>query len=72
MAFNGHFSCCHASGVYDISNINSSTGLPSDNVNDIFQDSKGFIWFGTTEGLIRYDGYELREYSIAGYHDKGL
>jgi ligand-binding sensor domain-containing protein len=61
-----------ASGVYDISKINSSSGLPSDNVKDIYQDSEGFIWFCTTEGLIRYDGYELKEYSIAGYHDKGL
>jgi len=31
----------------------------------IFQDSKGFIWFCTDMGLIRYDGYNLRYFTIA-------
>src|SRR5688572_26407031 len=31
-------------------------------VNDIKQDNTGFIWIGTTEGLYRYDGYNLKLY----------
>ena len=27
----------------------------------IYQDSEGFMWFGGANGLIRYDGYEFRE-----------
>ena len=31
-------------------------------VNHILQDDRGFMWFGTSDGLRRYDGYELRAY----------
>ena len=31
-------------------------------VNHILQDDQGFMWFGTSDGLKRYDGYGLREY----------
>ncbi|MFQ5605995.1 MAG: two-component regulator propeller domain-containing protein, partial [bacterium] len=31
-------------------------GLPSNSVNAIQQDSQGFLWFGTLDGLARYDG----------------
>ncbi|MFN8207333.1 MAG: two-component regulator propeller domain-containing protein [Bacteroidales bacterium] len=31
-------------------------GLASDNIAGIFQDSFGFIWIGTPNGLVRYDG----------------
>ena len=32
------------------------SGLPSNEVFDLKIDSKGFLWVGTTEGLVRYDG----------------
>lgn len=28
----------------------------------IYQDDYGFIWFGTKDGLIKYDGYSTKEY----------
>lgn len=59
-------------GNYIIDIINSDEGLPSDDVRKVFQDSQGFIWFCTTEGLIRYDGYELKIFSISRHHDRGL
>ena len=31
-------------------------------VNCIFQDSMGYLWFGTRDGLKRYDGYEFTYY----------
>ena len=31
-------------------------GLPSDRVNAIAQDANGVMWFGTDNGLVRYDG----------------
>jgi PAS domain S-box-containing protein len=30
----------------------------SGEISSILQDEKGFIWFGTSDGLCRYDGYE--------------
>lgn len=35
-------------------------GLSNSIVLDIFQDSKGYMWFATANGLNRYDGYEFK------------
>jgi len=37
-------------------------GLSQSVVNVIFQDSKGFLWTGTEDGLNRYDGYNFKVY----------
>jgi PAS domain S-box-containing protein len=37
-------------------------GLSQNTVYDIFQDSRGFMWFATEDGLNRYDGYEFKIY----------
>lgn len=37
-------------------------GLPNSNVHAIVQDRAGFIWFGTQDGLVRYDGIKMRVY----------
>ncbi len=36
--------------------ITTSNGLSHNKVNCIIQDKRGFIWFGTDDGLNRYDG----------------
>ncbi|HET9277073.1 MAG TPA: two-component regulator propeller domain-containing protein, partial [Flavitalea sp.] len=36
--------------------ITSQDGLSNNKVNCILQDTRGFIWFGTDDGLNRYDG----------------
>ena len=43
-------------------NIDRTNGLPSNSVYDIFQDSKGFMWFATGKGLCRYDGSVFKTY----------
>src|SRR5690606_11278599 len=35
-------------------------GLSQSSVTCIFQDGKGFMWFGTQDGLNRYDGYKFK------------
>ncbi|HWP42627.1 MAG TPA: two-component regulator propeller domain-containing protein, partial [Blastocatellia bacterium] len=40
--------------------------LPSKNVQAIFQDSEGWIWFGTDRGVARCDGYEFNSSSVSG------
>ncbi|MCF8448320.1 MAG: histidine kinase [Taibaiella sp.] len=42
--------------------LNRQDGLPSDAVYNVFQDSKGFMWMATGEGLCRYDGFEFVSY----------
>jgi signal transduction histidine kinase/ligand-binding sensor domain-containing protein len=36
--------------------INSTNGLSQNTINAIFKDSRGFMWFGTDDGLNRFDG----------------
>lgn len=38
-------------------------GLANDSVNKIVRDSRGFLWFCTSEGLSRFDGFEFRNYA---------
>jgi len=41
-------------------------GLPQNTVSCILQDKQGFMWFGTKDGLSRYDGYTFKTFK----HDK--
>jgi len=43
--------------------IDKTSGLPSNSVYDIFQDSKGFMWFATGKGLCRYDGNNFKVFA---------
>ena len=42
--------------------ITIEDGLSQTTVQYIFQDSKGYMWFATTDGLNRYNGYEFKVY----------
>ncbi|WP_257670202.1 hybrid sensor histidine kinase/response regulator transcription factor [Parapedobacter tibetensis] len=42
--------------------VGRQAGLSSSTLECIIQDSRGFMWFGTRDGLNRYDGYEMRIY----------
>ena len=35
-------------------------GLRSNSVTSVLADSRGYLWIGTTQGLNRYDGYEVK------------
>ena len=42
--------------------ITTEQGLPNNRINAILKDSKGFMWFGTADGLCRYDGIRFIAY----------
>ena len=42
--------------------LEAEEGLSNSQINTIFQDSRGFVWFGTSSGLNRYDGYRMQVY----------
>lgn len=50
------------SPVIKFDNITMEDGLAINVVPTILEDTRGFIWFGTVNGLHRYDGYECKIY----------
>lgn len=42
--------------------MDTRDGLSNSTINCIYQDTKGFVWIGTSYGLNRYDGYRFRTY----------
>ena len=45
-----------------IKHYNNNSGLSHNTVMCLFQDSKGFIWVGTKNGLNRFDGHDFKVY----------
>lgn len=45
--------------------LSMKDGLSMNPVMDIIQDSKGFLWFGTQDGLNKYDGYSFKVYKTS-------
>ncbi|HXI92182.1 MAG TPA: two-component regulator propeller domain-containing protein [Blastocatellia bacterium] len=51
-----------------IKTYTTTDGLAGDGVNRIVRDSRGFLWFCTSEGISRFDGYKFTNYGV----DQGL
>jgi ligand-binding sensor domain-containing protein len=47
---------------YKFGRIDVSNGLSNNQVLAVFKDSRGFMWFGTSSGLNRYDGYSFKSF----------
>lgn len=56
------FSLSGYSQDYPIKFLDISDGLSNNSVITIYQDSDGYMWFGTYDGLNRYDGYNFKVY----------
>ncbi len=47
---------------FQLKKIGVDTGLSESSVYCVLQDNKGFMWFGTKDGLNRYDGSKFRTF----------
>ncbi|MES2774439.1 MAG: two-component regulator propeller domain-containing protein [Bacteroidota bacterium] len=52
--------------------LNRGNGLPAELVTCVTQDSMGFMWVGTSEGLYKYDGYTYKTFDGDDLHVKNL
>ncbi|NOX88462.1 MAG: hypothetical protein GXO77_05505 [Calditrichaeota bacterium] len=43
--------------------LTADQGLAQNNIQSIMQDKTGYMWFGTQDGLSRYDGYSFLNYT---------
>lgn len=63
LSFMSFFQEVNAHGIeLFFSRYNVSDGLVSNEINEIYQDSHGFIWSATNNGLVRFDGYEFVDF----------
>jgi len=42
--------------------MTTADGLPSNAIEEVLQDHRGFLWLGTSGALVRYDGYEMKAF----------
>ncbi len=53
-------------------NIGLIDGLQQGSVHDIMQDSDGYLWMTTQDGLHRYDGYEFKAFNTTPFDTTSL
>lgn len=56
--------CAHAIGDMKFRHLTAKDGLGANAVYCTFQDHSGMIWFGTCEGLSRYDTYGIETFRL--------
>ncbi len=49
---------------YPFKHYDADNGLPSSDIFHVIQDSKGYIWIATDNGVSRFNGYEFVNYGI--------
>ncbi len=55
-----------------LQHLTTLEGLPQGTVYTTLQDSQGFVWVATEDGLVRYDGRELKRYAYSPSRNDGL
>lgn len=54
-----------ANNEYSFKHYNTDNGLSQNTVYSIFQDNFGFMWFGTKDGLNRFDGTNFKLFKLS-------
>ncbi|HUO79619.1 MAG TPA: two-component regulator propeller domain-containing protein [Steroidobacteraceae bacterium] len=57
---------------FALEHLTTADGLPQGTVYATLQDSQGFVWLGTEDGLVRYTGHELFRYGYSPAAHDGL
>jgi signal transduction histidine kinase/CheY-like chemotaxis protein/ligand-binding sensor domain-containing protein len=52
--------------------LTTNDGLSQSHITAILKDNQGFMWFGTEDGLNKYDGYKFSHYKHDPYEKKSI
>ena len=67
-----NFNVFGQTGKIKFSHLNTFNGLCSDNASFIIKDSYDYLWFGTEDGLNRYDGINFVTYRFKPNDENSL
>lgn len=56
--------CCAMAQETSLRHFGVNDGLPSSTIYTLIQDNQGFLWFGTPDGVSRFDGSRFVNYTI--------
>lgn len=56
------FSKLFSQGIFTVKHYNMNDGLAHSMTKDVIQDTKGYIWLGTWNGVDKFDGYSFRNF----------
>jgi two-component sensor histidine kinase len=63
--------CCITSAQTPVfKNLTEDDGLPDNEIYDGIEDSKGFLWFSTNGGLVKYNGRRFKPYTHPSQRNK--
>ena len=49
--------------VFHFNHLSTASGLPTDEIpSNVVRDAQGFVWVGTKDGLVRFDGHSCEVY----------
>lgn len=58
------FALGHLAAEFRIRSWSTEDGLPQNTINCLFQADDGYLWIGTRNGLVRYDGLKFTTYEL--------
>jgi len=53
----------NAQKTYSLTHYTGENGLPQNSIKTLFADQEGFIWLGTEDGLVRFDGQRFYNFN---------
>lgn len=59
-------------GNYSFSHLTIKDGLSQSTIKSIFQDSKGYLWFGSADGLNQFNGYSFTIFRNDPYNPRSI